>query len=136
MKALVRPVNCIKIGKQVQLLSGPTVSLYCPFTVLSSSHSILWWKTLQRLKIHSMKGKVTWILIIHFKTNRFHFCARVYCNRSPMTFVLCTSSLIYCSTNSRKNEIYLFYTIKKLNQTRKKSLLQYITPSATSTLRA
>ena len=109
---------------------------YCPFTVLSLSLSILWWKTLQRLKIHSMKVEVEWILIVHFKTNRFHFCTRVHCNRSPMTFVLRTSSLIYCSTNSRKNEIYLFYAIKKLNQTRKDFLLQYITPSAASTLPA
>ena len=46
------------------------------------------------------------------------------------------SSVIYYSTKAPKNEIYLFYTIKSLNNiyeiTRKKNkniLLKYITPS-------
>ena len=75
-----------------------------------------------------------WLLSVHYLTNRFHFCVRLYCNRLQMTssrvknkkvrtrrsrVPVCSShamasSGIYYSTEAHKNEIYLFYIIIQL----------------------
>ena len=59
-----------------------------------------------------------WVFVL-YKTNRFHFAVRLYCNRSQKTTLRgmraknkksrhsTSSSVIYYSTDTRKNEIYL-----------------------------
>ena len=56
---------------------------------------------------------------LFYLTNRLHFSVCVYSNRSQITSQrvknkkdAVTSSVIYYSTHTRKNIIYLFYTIK------------------------
>ena len=85
-----------------------------------------------------------------YLTNRFHFSVRLYCNRPQMTswraknkkvrhetkssaLTLCssqamTSSVIYGSTDARKNEIYLFYGIKSQNKDLRKHFAQIHKP--------
>ena len=81
------------------------------------------------------KNECAWMVQIRkdYLTNRLHFPVRVYCNRSQMTsqcvknkstrrdevewrdccsLHAVTSSVIYYSTHTWKNVIYLFYTIK------------------------
>ena len=82
---------------------------------------------------HARKSFVNPSEFLLHKTNRLHFSVRVYCNRSQKTsrcvknnshaarlrlvsyfFVLCKeqkSSVIYYSTHTRKNVIYLFNNI-------------------------